>query len=377
MPRRGLNLSIRPHSPAATLRGRADRTLAAMSSDTAIEVYDLVVIGAGIAGLVCARDLRDAGRKVVVVDKSRGVGGRCATRRMLGQPVDLGLSYYHADDPELLAALAEVPATLLPGWPHRVTGNGAPCHPAAFRSGQQRLAFAEGLNVFPGHLARDLDLRLGTRVMRIDPMPHHVALEIEDGPPLHTRDVVLAIPTPQAQAILPSAEGRSLRAVQALLGTVVVHPCITLVLGLPLDGPAPDFDMLYPEDSSIVQLIAHDSAKREDPSYRVLVVQAGAAWSREHLEDHRDTWRTALTHEAARLLGDWVAEPAWSELQRWRFAKTMPSTEMSAPQVFGLPGGGQLGLANEAFTLEAGVQGAWRAGRKLAQKLLADPSHDR
>ena len=347
-----------------------------MSSDTAIEVYDVVIIGAGIAGLVCARELQDAGRKVVVLDKSRGVGGRCATRRMLGQPVDLGLSYYHADDPELLAALAAVPATALPGWPHRVAGKGVPCHPAAFRPGQQRLAFAEGVNVFPKHLARGLDLRLGTRVTRLDPMPRHVALEIEDGPALYTRDVVLTIPTPQALAILPSAEGRSLRAVQSLLGAVVIHPCITLVLGLPLDGPAPEFDILYPDDSPVVQLIAHDSSKREDPSYRVLVVQANAQWSREHLEDDRDVWRAALTQEAARLVGDWVADPAWSEVHRWRFAKTMATTEMSAPQVFGLPGGGQLGLANEAFTLEAGVQGAWRAGRRLAQKLLASPSRD-
>ena len=345
-----------------------------MSTDTAGELHDVVVIGAGIAGLVCARELVAAGRKVVVLDKSRGVGGRCATRRMLGQPVDLGLSYYHADDPDLLAALAEVPATALPGWPHRVVGGGSPCHPAAFRPGQQRLAFAEGVNAFPKHLARDLDLRLGTLVTRIDPMPNFVALEIEDGPPLRTRDLVLTMPTPQAAAILPSAEGRSLRAVQALLGHVVVHPCITLVLGLPLASPDPGFDMLYPDDSQVIQLIAHDSAKRSEPSYRVLVVQAHSAWSRAHLEDDRDDWRAVLTDEAARLLGEHVREPAWSELHRWRFAKTMPSTEMSAPQVFGLPGGGQLGLANEAFTLEAGVQGAYRAGRKLARRLLAASS---
>lgn len=334
-----------------------------MSTDAASEVHDVIIIGAGIAGLVCARELRDAGRQVVVLDKSRGVGGRCATRRMLGQPVDHGLSYYHADDPDLLADLAAVPATALPGWPQRVAGHGLPVHPATFRQGQQRLAFAEGVNVFPKHLARGLDLRLGARVLRSDPTPSHVALEIEDRPPLRARDVVITCPTPQAEALLP-------RAVQALLAHVVIHPCITLVLGFPLDGPAPDFDMLYPEDSDLIQLVSHDSAKREDPSYRVLVVQATAPWSREHLEHSSDDWRAALTEEAARLCGGWVRDPAWSELHRWRHATTMPTTELSAPQVFGLPGGGQLGLANEAFTREAGVQGAYQAGRKLAHKLL-------
>ena len=368
LPRR--STASAPRSPVAASGLAGDPTLAGMSIDAAGKVHDVVIVGAGIAGLACARELRAAGCEVLVLDKSRGVGGRCTTRRMLGQPVDLGLSYYHADDPDLLAELAAVPATALPGWPHRVAGSGAPCHPAAFRPGQQRLAFAEGVNVFPRHLAQGLDMQLGTRVMRIDPMPSHVTLELEDGPPLRTRDVVLTCPTPQAGAILPNVQGRSLRAVQALLAQVVVHPCVTLILGFPLDGAAPDFDVLYPGDSDLIQLISHDSAKREDPSYRVLVVQANAPWSHAHLEHSPDHWRAALTGEAARLCGAWVREPAWSELHRWRYAKTMPSTEMSTPQVFGLPGGGQLGLGNEAFTSEAGVQGAYLAGRKLAQKLL-------
>ena len=45
---------------------------------------DIAVIGAGMAGLVCAQQLSQAGYSVVVVEKSRGVGGRVATRRLQG-----------------------------------------------------------------------------------------------------------------------------------------------------------------------------------------------------------------------------------------------------------------------------------------------------
>ena len=45
---------------------------------------DIAVIGAGIAGLVCAQQLSQAGYSVVVVEKSRGLGGRLATRRLHG-----------------------------------------------------------------------------------------------------------------------------------------------------------------------------------------------------------------------------------------------------------------------------------------------------
>ncbi|HIP78813.1 MAG TPA: FAD-binding protein, partial [Kiloniellaceae bacterium] len=41
----------------------------------------IAVIGAGLAGLLCARRLQDAGLHPVVFEKSRGLGGRLATRR--------------------------------------------------------------------------------------------------------------------------------------------------------------------------------------------------------------------------------------------------------------------------------------------------------
>ena len=41
----------------------------------------IAIVGAGIAGLACARKLAKAGVNSVVFDKGRGVGGRVATRR--------------------------------------------------------------------------------------------------------------------------------------------------------------------------------------------------------------------------------------------------------------------------------------------------------
>jgi predicted NAD/FAD-dependent oxidoreductase len=55
---------------------------------------EVLVIGAGLAGLSCACALREQSVDVRVLEKSRGVGGRCATRRIEGQPVDHGLAFY-------------------------------------------------------------------------------------------------------------------------------------------------------------------------------------------------------------------------------------------------------------------------------------------
>ena len=53
-------------------------------SSTASPHYDLLIIGAGIAGLAAGRMAQQAGLKVMLIDKGRRVGGRVSTRRIDG-----------------------------------------------------------------------------------------------------------------------------------------------------------------------------------------------------------------------------------------------------------------------------------------------------
>lgn len=56
------------------------------------EVVDILVLGAGMCGLGAATSLREMGHRMVVLDKSRGVGGRLAGRRFGGATFDMGPS---------------------------------------------------------------------------------------------------------------------------------------------------------------------------------------------------------------------------------------------------------------------------------------------
>lgn len=60
-----------------------------------MEPHDTIVIGAGMAGVTCARMLGDAGMRVVVLEGRDRVGGRMHTDRTCGFPVDLGASWIH------------------------------------------------------------------------------------------------------------------------------------------------------------------------------------------------------------------------------------------------------------------------------------------
>src|SRR5512136_1438137 len=108
--------------------------------DMTIATPDVLVVGAGVSGLSCARAIVASGRGVLLLDRARGVGGRCATHRLLGMPFELGVSFLHGRDPEFLAALRAACPQRTEGWPRRVLGRGRPCQPEAFHPGEQRIA---------------------------------------------------------------------------------------------------------------------------------------------------------------------------------------------------------------------------------------------
>ena len=336
----------------------------------------VVVVGAGVAGLACAREIasRDAGFEVLVLEKSRGVGGRAATRRVEGQAVDHGVAFYHGSDPEFLAALDEVGAgAALDGWPRRVFGTGRPCQ-RSFRPGEPRRAFAAGATAFPKSLARGLDVRRDTTVVGLAAGGATIGISQADGASGAAHDVVLALPAPQAAELLSAlAEaGAEIAALRYLLAGCAMQRCLTAIAGYPVDGPSPPWDLCQPGDSEVLQTISHDSTKRRDPQWTVLVLQAHAAWSAQHWDRPVEEWCASLIAETARLVGDWAARPAWSATHRWRFARPGGGTELAGPALVRLPGGARIGLAGEMFSRSGGLQGAWRSGVDLAQRLVEE-----
>ena len=73
------------------------------------QAYDVIVLGAGIAGLTATRALSEAGKRVLLLEGKPHVGGRMLTHHVSGlaQPIELGAEFIHGRPPELLALLEE------------------------------------------------------------------------------------------------------------------------------------------------------------------------------------------------------------------------------------------------------------------------------
>ena len=65
---------------------------------------DVVVIGAGVAGLAAARECQRRGHRVVVLEARDRIGGRIHTLRPRGwpMPVEAGAEFVHGRSPSLL-----------------------------------------------------------------------------------------------------------------------------------------------------------------------------------------------------------------------------------------------------------------------------------
>lgn len=132
-----------------------------------MQTCDVVIVGAGMAGLAAARELARAGLDLRVLEARSRVGGRVFTDRQENMvlPVELGAEFVHAEDPALLKLLGRRSLVQLGGEHYCPTPRGpAPCEDAF---GEAFSLLAEGTD-FAGSFADFLATRrTSARVRRL------------------------------------------------------------------------------------------------------------------------------------------------------------------------------------------------------------------
>jgi monoamine oxidase len=126
---------------------------------------DVIVVGAGAAGLTVARDLTAAGRRVLVLEARQRLGGRIMTHHTPDGPVELGAEFVHGAVEEILGVAAGA------GLPLRETDRSAAPQPRggssprtdSFSAIDALLAHASGGDESFLHLVDRVDVDASTK----------------------------------------------------------------------------------------------------------------------------------------------------------------------------------------------------------------------
>ena len=310
----------------------------------------ITVVGAGIAGVACARVLQDAGREVVVLDRGRVPGGRMASRtlpREGGRRVDTGASYLTSRD----EAFVEV----VRGWADRGLARPWTDTFAVLRdgvvterkTGPVRWAAPQGLRSLVEDLATGLTVRGDTHVRSVQ--PGHV-----DGSP--SEAVVLAMPDPQALEVLDP----SLQQERAAVSGRTWDPVLALVARLP--ERTWDWDGAFVHGSDVLDWVADDGSRRGDGA-PVLVAHSTPAFAATRLVDPPAAARELVDGLQA---ATGVTGPVEVQhVQRWTFAKPVGTREATY-----FLGDHRIGLCGDGWGASK-VEAAWVSGTALGHALLA------
>ncbi len=300
------------------------------------------VIGAGMAGIVAARTLVQAGHRVQVFEKSAGLGGRMATRRSPFGTFDHGAQYFTVRDERFAKALATVPGLCKPWSANtvRVLDESGRLVAAGLPTNEPHWVPAPGMNALVRSWAEPLVAAHGVafekKVLRIERGPrtghrwqiHTVGPDTDAGHERHAYPefdgVLLAMPAAQARELLQNSEIEGDMALR--IDEVQVAPCWTLMLAFPqamqpaLSSLGPQWNAARSTHHRIAWLARESSKPGREPIER-WTVQASAAWSQEHVHDDPDRVQAKLMRAFSEVTGI-RAEPAHVDAHRWMYAQT-------------------------------------------------------
>jgi renalase len=335
-----------------------------------VTVGRVLIVGAGVAGLLAAHDLRARGHDVLLVDKGLRPGGRLATRRIGDATFDTGAQFLTVRDPRVADHLeAWLAAGVAREW-----FRGSPDAPPPADDGDHpRYRGTPTMRSIAEHLAASLPLHLGTRVTGVVATDGGWRLDLIDRddqplPSVTGEALLLTPPVPQTRELLAGLPLAP--ATASVLDAVRFDPCLA-VLARP-DGPT----ALAPRGA--IRLGTEPVAWLTDNLVTgasrapAVTVHATAAFSRERWDDPNAEVARDLLDAAAPTLGTTATEVY---VHRWRYAAPIgpppapaAGIDAEAPVLLDTSAGAPVAIAGDGLTAGR-VEGAARSGLAAAEAL--------
>ena len=322
----------------------------------------VLVVGAGMTGLTAALALAEAGKRVIVVDKGRSVGGRLATRRIGKAVVDHGAQFFTVRSDEFAQAVAMWHDDgIVSVWANGFDETKPDGHPRYRAEG--------GMSHLAKHLAdacrsAGVEIALKQRVDSVIDTGDGLTATYEAATrvPDEVDAMIITSPVPQSVEILrggatPVPDDALLITYDCVIGLLIsTDDDVSAVVG-PTGARQAPLDPMF-------TFIADNKTKGISPE-TVLTFHAEAALSAALWDLSNDEILDRLQPELDRVLGS--VKPSAIQVKKWRYAAPRSGHVDRFLRVDGTSR--PLYLAGDAFG-EAKVEGAFRSGRAVARALL-------
>ena len=324
----------------------------------------VAVVGGGLAGLTCAQTLQAGGCEVVVLEKSRGPGGRLSTRRTESAQYDHGAQYFTVRDPQFASFIDGCSKEgVVAIWQPRRQA------PARDDTTDHWHVGTPGMSALGRAQARGLTLKTEQRVMSLERRGTQWQLVIDGGQTLDGFDVaVVAVPNAQALPLLSEHAPQW----AAALEQSTMQPCWTVMFST--HEALTEFDAGSPSAGAIAWWARNSSkpGRKTTPGRHDWVLQASADWTAEHVNDDKSQVGLALMQAFGALLGCDVDPIEPPMAHRWLYARRTPGMAPLPEPCWSAALG--LGVCGDGLN-HSRVEQAYLSGLSLGQTILNTLSH--
>lgn len=333
-------------------------------SDTT-RICEVLIIGAGLAGVAAGRKLHEAGVDVLLVDKGRSVGGRMATRRIGGGAADHGAQFFTAGSPAFQRIVdgwekEELVFFWDIGWSSgSLEGNDA--------VGQTRYAARGGMNRLMKSLAADLPTATGVRIAAVRRTTAGWEAEAENGDIYQAAALILTPPPPQALALLHAGQVVLAPMDAEILERIHYSSVLTGIFHIEGEVTIPAPGAVH-RPAEPLPWIADNRQKGVSDDVTVVTIHSNGDYAQRYWDapavEILETMKAALS----RYLPP-ESRVVESQVQRWRYGFPRATHGQRTLRTSGTP---PLYFAGDAFHGPL-IEGAWLSGEAAAQALLEDP----
>ncbi len=292
--------------------------------------YDIAIIGAGMAGITCAIELQKLGKNVIILEKSRGVGGRMATRRLFETIADHGTCYLSPKQPQFQAVFDRlIDAKVVTTWTNTISILAPDGQLLKDPDLCPRYIAPGGMSSIAKYLSVGLDIRLNQKAIGIESVGDgwRIAIDGDTLTEIFAQTLISTVPAPQAVDLLAPVEDILPIEIIEQLRSVKFAPCISVMVSY-TPAQLSHWYAHYPNVKAVtcagdpnLAWLGVDSSKRDPAAPPVFVLQSTADFAERYTAPNTSQLATTalLIHAGERFL-PWLSRPQWQQTQVWRYA---------------------------------------------------------